>query len=83
MPTTSPQQQWQNTWSQTKVLETKKKDYRVSISYAFRHELCSLQPKSNHIYKGAWDANNIPLMGNTHWGVKNVEKSNPPPLLKV
>jgi hypothetical protein len=48
-----PQQQWQNTLSQTKVLETKQNHHRVSSRYAFRHEMCPPQPKSNHMYKGA------------------------------
>ena len=35
----------------------------MSGRYAFWHEMRPLQPKSNHMYKDAWEANNIPWMG--------------------
>ena len=38
--------------------------------WAFRHEVCPFQPKSNHTCKWAWDTKSIPWMGKTLRGVK-------------
>ena len=48
--------------------------FNLSSRYVFRQEMCPLQPKSNHMYKGAWEANNSSWMGKPHWEVKNMGK---------